>query len=231
MSARRWFGGRLLVGAAAVAVMTVTGCGGGDDKSGEVASAGGGRTSADPSKQASSELSEYVEGQRKWVECLRDAGFDAPAPDAEGSVDLGDASKWKKDPTALKAQDKCADQVPPVPDSVEKGQQPDLSEAEIAKNQKYATCMQENGAPDFPDTDETGHFRDVTWDSTSAGGKRAARECASIIGIPADARPVRRSRPGSGAAKTQAVKFPDKAQGEKIDLDSSARTPQKPPTQ
>ncbi|MBO1332325.1 hypothetical protein [Streptomyces sp. VRA16 Mangrove soil] len=187
MGARQRFGGRVLLGVVAVVAMTATGCGGGGDKSDEVASAGGGRTSADTSKQASSELSAYVEGQRKWVKCLRDAGFDAPDPDAKGKVDLGDASKWKKDPTALKAQEKCADQVPPLPESVEKGQQPELSKAEIAKNQTYAKCMQEHGAPDFPDTDETGHFRDVTWDSTSAGGKRATRECASVIGIPADA--------------------------------------------
>ncbi|MEU0626001.1 hypothetical protein [Streptomyces sp. NPDC005989] len=187
MSVRRWFGGRFLVGAVAVVAMTTTGCGGSDDTGGEVASADSGKPGANASKQASSELSEYVEGLRKWVKCLRDAGVDAPDPDAKGKVDLGDASKWKQDPTALKAQEKCADQVPPVPESVEKGQQPELSEAEIAKNQKYAKCMQENGAPDFPDTDETGHFRDVTWDSASAGGKRAARECASVIGIPADA--------------------------------------------
>ncbi|MEV3853851.1 hypothetical protein AB0J38_05940 [Streptomyces sp. NPDC050095] len=188
MSTRRWSGGPLLIGAVAVAVMTVAGCGGGGDgKGGEIASAGRGTASAGASKQASSELAEYVEARRTWVKCLRGAGFDAPDPDAKGRVDLGDTAKWKKDPVALDAQEKCADLVPPVPDSVEKAQQPELSEAEIAKNQKYAQCMQDNGAPDFPDTDASGHFRDVTWDSASAGGKRAARICAPVIGIPSDA--------------------------------------------
>ncbi|MFF4758911.1 hypothetical protein [Streptomyces sp. NPDC001292] len=42
--------------------------------------------------------------------------------------------------------------------------------------------MQEHGAPDFPDTDETGRFRDVTWDSTSAGAKRATRAGRSAGG-------------------------------------------------
>ncbi|MET9662284.1 hypothetical protein [Streptomyces sp. NPDC006510] len=93
MSARRWFGGRFLVGAVVVVAMTVTGCGGSDDKGGEVASADSGKPTASASKRASSELSEYVEGQRKWVGCLRDAVFDAPDPDAKGKVDLGDASK------------------------------------------------------------------------------------------------------------------------------------------
>ncbi|MEV0491138.1 hypothetical protein [Streptomyces atratus] len=65
--------------------------------------------------------------------------------------------------------------------------QPELAKEEIRKNQQYAECMQEHGAPDFPDTGADGHFRDVTWDSTSAGAKRATRACASIIGIPDNA--------------------------------------------
>ncbi|MER5948277.1 hypothetical protein ABT127_19705 [Streptomyces sp. NPDC001904] len=145
----------------------------------------GGGTAA--SRGASSELGDYVEAQRAWVKCLRGAGLDAPDPDAKGKVDLGDQSKWKRDPKALAAQEKCADLSVPVPDSVEKAQQPELSKAEIAKNRKYARCMQDNGASDFPDTDAGGHFQDVTWDSTSAGAKRATRACASIIGIPDDA--------------------------------------------
>jgi hypothetical protein len=172
---------------ASVAALAVTGCGGGDDGNGdEVASVkgGSGKSSAEG---ASGELTEYVEAQRKWVACLRDKGLDAPDPDAKGQVDLGDASKWKRDPKALDAQEKCADLSVPVPESVEKAQQPELTAAEIRKNKRYATCMQENGAPDFPDTGEDGHFLDVIWDSTSSGAKRATRECASIIGVPDDA--------------------------------------------
>lgn len=184
MGARR-FGVRVWV--AGVAVVVVAGCGGGGGGDGEVASAGGGKTSAGASKDSSSELADYVDAQRKWVDCLREAGLDAPDPDAHGKVDLGDQSKWKRDPKALKAQEKCADLSVPVPDSVEKAQQPELSKDEIRKNEEYATCMQEHGAPDFPDTDDSGHFRDVTWDSTSAGAKRATRACASVIGVPADA--------------------------------------------
>ncbi|GGW53889.1 hypothetical protein GCM10010503_33910 [Streptomyces lucensis JCM 4490] len=186
-NARRRFGARTwLAGVAAAALVGTAGCGGDGDDGGEVASAGGGKTGAG-SEKASSELTEYVDAQRKWVKCLRDAGLDAPDPDAQGKVDLGDQSKWKRDSTALKAQEKCANLSVPVPDSVEKAQQPELSEAEIRKNQKYAKCMQEHGAPDFPDTDSGGHFRDVTWDSTSTGAKRATRTCASIIGVPTDA--------------------------------------------
>ncbi|MEV5987188.1 hypothetical protein AB0L85_19525 [Streptomyces sp. NPDC052051] len=176
-----------LAGTVAAVALAVAGCGSGGGGDDEVASAGSRKPSAGSSGNSSGELSDYIEAQRKWVGCLRGAGLDAPDPDAHGRVDLGDQSKWKRDPKALKAQEKCAELSVPVPESVERAQQPELSKDEIGKNEKYASCMQEHGAPDFPDTDETGHFRDVTWDSTSAGAKRATRACASIIGVPADA--------------------------------------------
>ncbi|MET7859714.1 hypothetical protein ABZS81_21350 [Streptomyces sp. NPDC005318] len=188
MSSRRRFGGRMVLAAtASVMALAVTGCGGGGDGGDGVASAGGDKTGAQASRSSSSELAEYVEAQRKWVTCLRDEGLDAPDPDSKGKVDLGDRSKWKRDPKALRAQEKCSDLSVPVPESVEKAQQPELTAGEIRKNQQYAQCMQEHGAPDFPDAGADGHFRDVTWDSTSAGAKRATRSCASIIGIPDDA--------------------------------------------
>ncbi|MER7725096.1 hypothetical protein [Streptomyces sp. NPDC096323] len=189
MSARRRFKGRLwLMGAASfTALALTTGCGGDSGGDGEVASAGSTKSSATTSAGSTSELAEYVDAQRKWVTCLRDEGLDAPDPDAKGKVDLGDQSKWKRDPEALAAQEKCAGLSVAVPDSVEKAQQPELSETEIRKKKQYATCMQEHGAPDFPDTDESGHFQDVTWDSASAGAKRATRACASLLGIPDDA--------------------------------------------
>lgn len=186
---RRGRGAVWLAGLASVMALTVAGCGSGDDKGDEVASAGKGdnASSAAADGGGSSELSDYVAAQRKWVGCLRDHGFDAPDPDAKGKVDLGDTAKWKKDPKALEAQERCAKLSVPVPEDVERGQQPELSKEEIEKNQKYAACMQEHGAPDFPDTDESGHFRDVTWDSAAAGAQRATRECASIIGVPTNA--------------------------------------------
>ncbi|WP_258395316.1 MULTISPECIES: hypothetical protein [unclassified Streptomyces] len=176
------------MGVVALVAVGVGGCGGGGDADREVASVreGQGRRGAS-SPGASGELADYVEAQRTWVRCLRGAGVDAPDPDAKGRVDLGDPSRWKRDPKALAAQEKCADLSVPVPDSVEKAQQPELSKAEIARNEEYARCMQDNGAPDFPDTDASGHFQDVVWDSASAGAKRATRACASVIGVPDDA--------------------------------------------
>jgi hypothetical protein len=179
------------MGVASVVALAMTGCGGDGNGGEDVASAGknkgGGATASATRDAASSELADYVKARGKWVKCLRGAGFDAPDPDAKGQVDVGDPAQWKRDPKALRAQDKCSDLSVPVPDSVEKAQQPELSKAEIRKNERYSTCMQEHGAPDFPDTDETGHFQDVAWNSTSAGAKRATRKCAPIIGIPDDA--------------------------------------------
>ncbi|WP_406382400.1 hypothetical protein [Streptomyces sp. NBC_01618] len=187
MSTRRWYGGRLLIGAASVVALTVTGCGGGGNSGDDFASASNGKTDATTSKGSSSELADYVEGQRKWVKCLRDEGFDTSDPDSKGRVDLGDKSAWKRDPKALKAQEKCASLSLPIPESLLKEQLPELSKDEIGKNRRYARCMQEHGAPDFPDTGADGHFQESAWDATSAGAKRAARVCAPIIGIPDDA--------------------------------------------
>ncbi|MFF3127661.1 hypothetical protein ACFVRD_36445 [Streptomyces sp. NPDC057908] len=187
MSSRRWYGGRLLIGVVSVATLTVTGCGGGGNSGNEIASASNGKSRATASKSSSSELADYVEGQRKWVECLRHEGFDISDPDSKGKVEFGENSKWKRDPKALKAQEKCAGLSLPIPESVLEEQRPELSEEEIGKNRQYAKCMQEHGAPDFPDTGADGHFQESPWDSASAGAERAARACAPIIGIPDDA--------------------------------------------
>ncbi|MEU1468377.1 hypothetical protein ABZ434_09160 [Streptomyces sp. NPDC005761] len=181
---------RMGFGAASLLLaLAVTGCGGGGDTGdGEVASVGkgeeGGSSSAAPG--ASSELAEYVEAKRKWVACLRENGLDAPDPDAKGNVDLGDTRKAKQDPKFLDAQEKCQDLVVPVPDSLEREMQPALSAQEIEQKKRYAKCMQESGAPDFPDTDDKGFSEEVVWDSTSAGAKRAQRACGEIAGIPDD---------------------------------------------
>ncbi len=177
--------------ASLVVALVLTGCGGGDEGSGgEVASAEKstpGGAAASGSAQGKGELAGYVDAQREWVGCLREHGLDAPDPDAKGRVDLGDARKAKSDPKFLAAQEKCRSLVPSLPDSLEQEMQPELSAKEIAQKKRYATCMQEGGAPDFPDTDDKGFSKEVAWDSTSVGAKRAQRTCGSIIGVPDDA--------------------------------------------
>lgn len=190
MRSRAGFGAASLVVA-----LVLTGCGGGDEGAyGEVASAGRstpGGASASGSAHGTDELAGYVEAQREWVGCLRENGLDAPDPDAKGKVDLGDARKAKSDPKFLVAQEKCQSLVPSVPDSLEREMQPALSAKEIEQKKRYAKCMQEGGAPDFPDTDDKGFSKEVAWDSTSVGAKRAQRTCGSIVGVPDDAAPAK----------------------------------------
>lgn len=191
MSSRRWFSGPLLAGVASVVVLAVSGCGGdGGAGKDEVASADRGKAATRAAEDNAGEMAKYVEGQRKYVECLRGEGFDVPDPDANGQVEMGDAGEWKRDPKSRRALEKCSEFSLPVPDSLEEEMQPELTEEEIEKNRRYSTCMQENGAPDFPDIGEDGHFEEVSWDPTSAGGKRAQRKCAPILGLPENPGPA-----------------------------------------
>ncbi|MEU9795511.1 hypothetical protein AB0E27_33900 [Streptomyces sparsogenes] len=191
--ARRRFAAR---GWPAVVVSVVAlglgGCGGGGGGGGdEVASAGDGRTKA--SKTGQGEIARYVEGQRRFVKCLREEGVDVPDPDAKGHIDYGDTRELKADPKFTRAQVKCQEFSLPVPEELERQQVPKLSAKEIATQKRYAECMQENGVTEFPDVGPDGYsdgdFRNdgkMEWDPTSARAKRAIRVCAPIIGDPVD---------------------------------------------
>ncbi|MEV6104110.1 hypothetical protein AB0M28_05250 [Streptomyces sp. NPDC051940] len=186
MRVRRW--GRAAVVAGAVAgVLALAGCGGsgGDGGGGdEIASAGKGKPSAtSTTKAVESALSEYVEAQREWVGCMREAGVDLPDPDAKGNVEIDiPIREWKSDPKYITAQEKC--QAPTIPDDLEKALQPELTDKEKDQHRRYAECMQENGAPDFPDVGEDGYYVEENWDSTSESAKLAARTCdKSVFGV------------------------------------------------
>ncbi|MFE0652849.1 hypothetical protein ACFVZH_30180 [Streptomyces sp. NPDC059534] len=190
-----------LAAAAAVAVFALTGCGGGgDDEAGKIPTAGDGTssgtsagTSAGTGKASGSgkdEVAAYVDGRRAWVKCLRENGVDAPDPDANGQVDLGDGAALKKNPAFLKASRECSSVSPPVPEEIERRLAPKLTPEQIRTQFAFADCMQKNGAPDFPDPEPDGNvYGDVQWDSTTAAAKRAARTCAPIIGAPVDQGP------------------------------------------
>ncbi|SDK31576.1 hypothetical protein [Streptomyces indicus] len=185
MRVRRW--GRTTVVAVALAA-AVTGCSGGsgDGAGEEVAQVSEGKPSAESSaQQIESELEEYVGGMREWVACMRAAGVDLPDPDAKGQVEIDIPPKeWKSDPKYTGAQKNCSDQHPPLPETLEKSLQPEPTKEEVAKRRAYASCMQENGAPDFPDVGDDGYFVEENWDQASAGAKRAARTCdKSVYGV------------------------------------------------
>ncbi|KOG08920.1 MULTISPECIES: hypothetical protein [Streptomyces] len=185
----------LLAAAAAVVAFALTGCGDGGGEAGRIPTAGdgatsGGTTAGQASGSGKDEVAAYVEGRRAYVKCLRENGIDAPDPDANGQVDLGDGVALKKNPTFRTASEKCAPLSPPVPEEIERRLAPKLTPEQIKTQFAFADCMQKNGAPDFPDPAPDGNvYGDVQWDSTTAAAKQAARTCAPIIGQPVDQGP------------------------------------------
>ncbi|MEU4067335.1 hypothetical protein AB0F25_33885 [Streptomyces wedmorensis] len=179
----------LLAAAAAAMAFALTGCGDGGGEAGRIPTAGG-TTAGQASGSGKDEVAAYVEGRRAYVKCLRENGIDAPDPDANGQVDLGDGVALKKNPTFLTASEKCASLSPPVPEEIERRLAPKLTPEQIKTQFAFADCMQKNGAPDFPDPSPDGNvYGDVQWDSTTAAAKQAARTCAPIIGRPVDQGP------------------------------------------
>ncbi|MFB7356752.1 hypothetical protein [Streptomyces gardneri] len=186
----------LLTAAAAAVTLALTGCGGGgDDGAGRIPTAvegtpsgGTGRTTG--SGDGKDEVTAYVESQRAWVKCLRANGIDAPDPDGNGQVDLGDARPLKANPASRKALEKCSKDKPSVPAEIERRLAPKLTPEQIKKQFEFAACMQKNGAPDFPDPEPDGNtYGDAQWDSTTAAAKQAGRTCAPIIGDPVEQGP------------------------------------------
>ncbi len=183
----------LLAVAASAAAFALAGCGGdGGGSKVPTAADGGARASGTASGQAGGDdVAAYVEAQRAYVKCLRQNGIDAPDPDAKGNIDFGggdDVLALKKNPKFRTATEKCAKYQVAVPDSVENGNQPSLSPAQIKVKLKYAECMQKNGAPDFPDPGPDG-LGQGEWDQSSASAKRAIRICGPIVGVPANPSP------------------------------------------
>ncbi|MDQ0600199.1 hypothetical protein QF037_004544 [Streptomyces canus] len=170
---------------ASVVVFVLGGCGSGEEGAGVPTVDGG--TGVSASQSAGDDVAAYVQARREYVKCLRENGIDAPDPDAKGNIDFGGADilrALKKDPKFLTATQKCGKDLPAVPESIEKGNQPSLSAEQIEVEREYAACMQKNGAADFPDPGPDG-LGQGEWDQTSAGAKRATRICGPIIGVPA----------------------------------------------
>ncbi|MFJ6651089.1 hypothetical protein ACIQPS_36345 [Streptomyces sp. NPDC091290] len=167
--------------------LMLTGCGG-DGGGSRVPSAKCGGPATLPGGSAvqggGDDVAAYVQAQRGYVKCLRENGVDAPYPDTKGHIDFGDRRALKPDAKFRTAQDRCADYVKAVPESIEKGNQPKLTDEQIKVKQRYAKCMRENGAADFPDPGPDGlGSGDCDQNSTDAG--RATRICGPIVGVPA----------------------------------------------
>ncbi|MER6998773.1 hypothetical protein [Streptomyces sp. NPDC000410] len=179
----------LLAAAAAVMAFALAGCG--DDGGAKLPTAGGGGASGTGGGTDSGKdvVAEYVEGKRAWVRCMRENGIQLNDPDEKGQIDFGGGDSVRsmtKNPKFVEAARKCESVDPPAPEGLEKILHPYTPE-EIKIKREYATCMQKNGAPDFPDPGPDGHNnREAQWDQDSAGARRAARVCGPIIGVPSN---------------------------------------------
>lgn len=185
-------------------VLALAGCGGGGGGGAEVPSADGGSGGGSGGHSASAgaagggqgkgdETAAYIEGQRKWVACMRKNGIDLPDPDSKGRVDMsGQGPQIKKSPRFTSASKTCAHLMAPMPEGFEEANEPKLTPAQIKARRDIAACMQKNGAPDYPDPGPDGYTPDDNsgqplWDQTSAGAKRAIRICSPMMDHPSDA--------------------------------------------
>lgn len=182
----RYVSTAVLVGVASTVAIALAGCAGTQPK---VATAASAPASANQQTSGTSadDVTTYVAAVREWVKCMRNEGIDLSDPDSTGQVTFADSSGLTKtDPKNMAAQNKCKAALPAVPESVDKLRRPKLSPEQIDLRRQYATCMQNHGAPDFPDPGADGFpSRDKKWDSTSLGAQQATRACAPIIGAPA----------------------------------------------
>ncbi|MGW1617014.1 hypothetical protein ACWCQZ_48190 [Streptomyces sp. NPDC002285] len=181
----------LAAAAACVMAVTATGCGGSRGGEAKVASAqkSGGSAGATKKSEPESEVARYVESQRKVAACLRKEGADVPDPDARGQIDTSSLGNWKADPVARKAMEKCQPLGLPQPDSIRDALAPAQSPEDAEKNRQYAACMQDNGAPDFPDVDEKGNFSDSAWNRTAAAQRAEALCYKKVFGVDLSSQP------------------------------------------
>ena len=180
-----------MIAAVPLLALALAACGGSDSGGAKVASAqtgspgpvGSSSTEAGADSSIQAELAQYVAGQRKWAACLRKNGLNVGDPDAKGRVDFSKAGDdLKSNPHKRNAQIVC--QKVEASESLELLEylEPKNSDKEIADSKTYARCMQENGAPDFPDVDDQGYQPlDATWNQTSAGAVHAAKLCSKKI--------------------------------------------------
>jgi hypothetical protein len=172
----------LLATAATVALLTLTGCGGGAEEP-NVASANPSGATATTGVPPSDAVVKYVESKRQWVKCLREQGFDLPDPDARGHVEISGEQnkKLKADRKWLEAQKKCQEFQLPVPAELEEKEEPATPE-QIEHRREYAKCIRANGASDWPDPNANGEW--PNWSGSRADDatvNRALQICDPVL--------------------------------------------------
>jgi hypothetical protein len=178
--------------AASIAVLALTGCGSGASQPRVASVAEQGSSSGSGSTAPPADVvTQYVEGQRALAKCLRSHGFEVSDPDSRGRLEFGRPPGGSKaDPKAMAGWKACGHLSRPVPAGLEDPLPPRTPE-EIEAARRYARCMRENGAPDFPGPGPSGWFERGEWNQATPGARRASKVCGPIIGEPAHPGPAR----------------------------------------
>jgi hypothetical protein len=124
-------------------------------------------------------LTQYVDGQRAWVRCVRKQGYDLPDPDTKGEVDLRaffEAEKLAKTDAGFNtALDKCRAVQPTLPPELQPTLPP-LTAEQIENQRKYSRCMRANGMPDWPDPGPDGEYADDAFSKGVFGRQQTKQE-------------------------------------------------------
>lgn len=131
--------------------LAVAGCGRSDDTQG-VATAGGG---GDPAASASASPGNLNDAERQiqFAQCMRENGVDVPDPEPGADGPRFRFGGGDNDPQKIQAaMEKCRHLLP------NGGERRALNPEQVEQMRKLATCMRENGVPDFPDPDAEGRL-------------------------------------------------------------------------
>jgi hypothetical protein len=142
--------------------------------------AGSGAAPGVSAPATSSVVAAYVEAQRAWAKCMRDAGFDASDPDARGKVTFGaNTPELTADSKFMAAQVSCAKLRLPIPKELIQG--PLLTAEQLGFMRAHAKCMRDNGLPSFPDPETDGEGRQRVPDPPATLTVPSAQELATQL--------------------------------------------------
>jgi hypothetical protein len=138
------------LGAVAIALLALAGCGAPDGP--DVATAGGDRPAASPTPTAPS--GDREEQIRQFAGCMREHGVDMPDPEPGPGGGLGAVagSGVFNDPDFQTAFAACRSKLP------NGGEPPKLNPDQLDRYRQFAACMRDNGV-DVPDPDPDGTLR------------------------------------------------------------------------
>jgi hypothetical protein len=164
----------------------VTGCGGGGDGGGKVASVNSGAPSSEQPKGGRGGTGVDEDKMREFTKCMRDNGVDMPDPDQDsGGVRLDAIEEGSPELEKMtKAHEACKQHLP------NGGEMRELTPEEKDKMRKDAKCMREHGI-DWPDPDApaTGEGKSLPQIDDTEKLEQAMQDCGmgegGMVAVPA----------------------------------------------